>query len=512
VIGLSTVLAIVALCLVAWAMESPSRRPALALPGLLILAVAIGTRLVSGHGVLLTVGGVFLDLGAGLLCAGGYLKLREAEPRRFLLPAALSLFLAAAAHTPLLVSHLTSDHESSPKTERATGRFLLELGPDDDISEIAGVLTRYRARAERAFPRLTLDDDEDLAQYFLVYARDESLSDLMRVLKADAENVDNAEWDVDVQAIPAVEASSMPELELAGHVADDPQRNQQWGLERTQADALHERLRTMTPERSAVVAIIDTGVDSAHEDIRDSFDTSPGTGDRNGHGTHCAGIAGAATNNGLGIASYNWESRYVRIRSYKALGDNGGGSAETVAQAIIDAARDGADVISLSLGSWSPTPPKVEVDAVEFALKRGAIVVAAAGNAASDANQHAPANIEGVISVAAVDQNNRRASFSNRNTGLKRPIAAPGVGILSLKPGSRYVALNGTSMAAPHVAGLLGVMRSIDPELPADAAYEILDRTGNAGPDASSLGNTIDADGALELVVSRRFAALRLGA
>ena len=480
--------------------------------------MAIGTRLFSGAGVLPVVAGLFLDLGAGLVVAGAYLKLRNAEPRRFLLPAALSLFLASIAYIPTVTQQILGRTGSdtapagapSDAHRTASDRFLLELGPDDHISEVASILDRFGARAERAFPTVTLQDDEDLAQYYLVFSEPERRAALMEALRADRENVDNAELDVFVEAIPAIEVrGGLPELELTRAGANDPRLNQQWGLERTNAGELHERLRSFTPERTAVVAIVDTGVDEKHEDIRDSFDKSPGTGDRNGHGTHCAGVAGAATNNAVGIASYNWESRFVKIRSYKALADNGGGSAETVAQAIIDATRDGADVISLSLGSWSPVPPKVEVDAIEYALKNGVIVVAAAGNASSDAKEHSPANIDGVITVSAVDQSNRRASFSNRNTGLKRPIAAPGVGILSLKPGNQYVALNGTSMATPHVAGLLGVMRALNPDLSAGEAYELLRRTGEDGPDAAGVGRTVNAAAAVEAVQASVFASAR---
>lgn len=511
-IGISTLLAVIALCLLAWAMEGRTRRPLLVLPSLLMLALALATRLLSGDALLLTVGGLFLDLGAGLLVAGGYLKLRDAQPKRFLLPAALSLFLAGLAYVPPAARYVWNSVTGETSATHVRGHFLLELGPDDDISEVAAILQRFGARAERAFPRMTLADDEDLAQYYIVYGENDRLGPLMEALEADKEDVDSAEWDALVQAVPTPEyAPSLSEQELAGSLANDPRLDQQWGLLYTNANVLFERLRSMSPRRPAIVAIVDTGVDDGHEDIKDTFDASPGTGDGNGHGTHCAGVAGAATNNGIGIASYNWDSRFVLIRSYKALGNNGGGSAETVAQAIIDAARDGADVISLSLGSYAPVPPKVEVDAIEFALAKGAIVVAAAGNASANARDHAPSNIAGVISVAAVDQSGRRASFSNRNTGLERPIAAPGVGILSLKPGNGYVALNGTSMAAPHVSGLLGVMRAIDPDLTADEAYQILRRTGQEGPDAPSIGRTIDAAGVVEALQQNLFARIPMG-
>jgi thermitase len=496
--ALSTLIVTGAVILLAWAMEGKTRRPVLALPALLGLAIGLGSRLFSGGSLMTVTGGLFLDSGVGLLVAGGYLVLRDADPRRFLVPGAMSLVLGLATMAPSMLWNLVE-----PNTE--FDHFLVELGPDDSIDELSPVLSEFGATAERAFPRLTLAEDEDLAQYYIVHA-ETGLDELRRRLDSDVENVDATEWDIAVAAVPVIE-SKRPTAVPFRRLANDPQAAEQWGLAITKADQLHDNLRSRQPDKKAIVAIVDTGIDQKHEDIAGPFDKSPGTGDRNGHGTHCAGIAGASTNNGVGIASFNWDSKFVSIRGYKALGDNGGGSAETVSQAIIDAARDGADVISLSLGSFSPNAPRVEVQAIEYALKQGAIVVAASGNANSDAKQHSPANIAGVIAVSAVDQNNRKASFSNTNSSLNRPIAAPGVGILSLKPGNGYVSLNGTSMAAPFVAGLLGVMRALHPELSAEDAYKILRQTGQEGPDAKIVGTTIDAASAVETLLNVRRAA-----
>jgi thermitase len=496
-------------------MEGKKRRPLLALPALAGLAVGLGTRVLSGGGLIAITGGLFLDLGIGLVVAGGYLRIRDAEAKRFLLPGALSLVIGLASLGPAAVFNSLFSYSDkpaptqpadTPEPERLKGQFLIELGPDDSIEEIAPLLDFFDATYERAFPEVSLKDDEDLAQYYIVYADEIALNTLRTRLLRDTENIDGAEWNTLVNIVPAIEVDRGERVGVE-RVANDPQAPEQWGLTETRADELHELLRARNPEKKAVVAIVDTGVDDRHEDLVEAFDGSPGTGDKNGHGTHCAGIAGAATNNGVGIASFNWDSRFVSIRAYKALGDNGGGSAESVAQAIIDAARDGADVVSLSLGSFSPNAPRVEVQAIEYALKQGAIVVAAAGNANSDAALHSPANIEGVIAVAAVDQNNRKASFSNTNTSLDRPIAAPGVGILSLKPGNSYVALNGTSMATPFVAGLLGVMRALDPDLGAEEAYDLLRDSGHEGPDAGQVGRTVDAARTVESVLAETAAS-----
>lgn len=382
------------------------------------------------------------------------------------------------------------------RTQGATTELLLELGPDDSIDEVAATLDWNGATWEDAFPTVSMEEDEDLAQYFLLRCPEDLADSLIEALADDAEDVDSIERNSRVSLGPDP-ASRAPTVGEASSAANDPRLAEQWALHAIRGDAALARLAKLRPKRRAIVAIGDTGVDGGHEDLAAVFGDSPGNRDGHGHGTHCAGLAGAVTNNGIGIASLNLDGRFITILGFPALGAGGGGSAETVAQSIIDAADAGADVISLSLGGYHPTPPKVEVDAIEYALRRGAIVVVAAGNESDDASQHAPANVPGVITVAAVDQQGRKASFSNTVDKLRQPIAAPGVDMLSLGPGNAYVPMSGTSMATPLVAGLLGVMRSLDPGLTAEAAYDILRETGRRTPDEAQVGRIVDAEAAL---------------
>lgn len=377
---------------------------------------------------------------------------------------------------------------------------LLELGPDDAIEEVQAILDRHDASAAKAFPEVDLAEDEDVAQFFLVRCPADQMAALIAELKADSGDVDSAEPNDAVALGPVVPASAPDATAGLGGV-NDPHAGEQWGLVAIDGEAALKRLGKLKPKKVALVAIADTGVESSHEDLGAIFVESPGNKDEQGHGTHCAGIAGAGANNGIGVASLNYEGRFVKVLGFAALGADGSGSVESVAQAIIDAADAGADVISLSLGGYHPTPPKAEVEAIDYALKRGAIVVVAAGNESDDAAEHSPANVPGVIVVTATDRNGSKANFSNTANTLEHPIAAPGVDIFSLGLGNGYVPMSGTSMATPMVAGLLGVMRSLQPGLTAQQAYDILKRTGTRGPDAGTIGMTIDADAALAAVV-----------
>jgi thermitase len=133
---------------------------------------------------------------------------------------------------------------------------------------------------------------------------------------------------------------------------------------------------------------------------------------------------------------------------------------------MILAADLGADVISMSLGGPSNDErQRIYEKAVDYCNQKGAIVVVAAGNRSTDAKKYAPASCSNTITVAAVDDELKKARFSNYFTEQKFPIAAPGVNILSTVPNNEYQSFNGTSMATPYVASTIGIMKSIQPAL-----------------------------------------------
>jgi thermitase len=272
-------------------------------------------------------------------------------------------------------------------------------------------------------------------------------------------------------------------------------------------DEYYRILSEQQARKKAKIVILDTGVDGTHEDLDDNFtsietkyDTDP-----HGHGTHCAGIAAGVTNNGLGIGSLagtNDESPFVEVSSVKVLSASGMGTQKTIIAGIIEAADEGADVISLSLGGRSnQSSQRAYSAAVEYAHRAGAIVVAAAGNSNRNAKDFAPANAEGIITVAAIDEHLLRAPFSNRTEDIEMAIAAPGVGIYSTVPGNQYKKYSGTSMACPFVAGLLGVMKSLEPELDHRTAYRMLHDTGLTTSETRVTGRIVQPADALAALV-----------
>lgn len=432
---------------------------------------------------------VATELGIGSWLLAGMLSRhrQQAKPWFFIGGVALTISVALLAFGRISESVQSSE-------------WLLELGPDDSIEEVSDVLDRYDIRFERAFPTVDLAASEDLAQVWILRGQKRDLEKVTRILAVDTENVDHLEANLTLQFLDDVDLASPVISRSASILENDPLANEQWGLDAIRGHEAHAQLRDASPARKARVAVLDTGVDGVHEDLGGIFERSPASVDRHGHGSHVAGLAGAATNNGVGIASLNWEGRFVEVSGYQALADNGSGSLEQIAQAIVDATQDGVDVISMSLGARVPTAPKIISDAVAFAVANNVIVLASAGNANEDAKDHIPSNVPGVIVVSAVDENLRKATFSNTNTSLSWPITAPGVNMLSLKASGGYVQMSGTSMSTPVVSGLVGVMRSFQPDLTAQEAYDILASTGRSVKDSKSIGKLIDADAAISAV------------
>lgn len=249
---------------------------------------------------------------------------------------------------------------------------------------------------------------------------------------------------------------------------------------------------------SVTVALIDSGVLATHEDLagprllkgHDYVSNDSVPDDTCGHGTHTIGTVGATVNNGVGVAGMS----QATLLPMKALAMSGGlfssgcsGSYTAIAQAIMDAADQGAKVISMSIGG---TASATLQNAVDYAYGKGAILVAAAGNDGSANSIDYPGAYPNVIAVGALDSSKNKASYSDM--GPQIDIAAPGSAVISTYNGNTasYSSLSGTSMATPHVAGALALALSCAPagttqSQVINALYATADDLGTAGFDQS---------------------------
>ncbi len=258
------------------------------------------------------------------------------------------------------------------------------------------------------------------------------------------------------ESLPMVEFAEPNFIAEATHTPNDPSFSSQYGPQKISCESAWD---LNTGSSSIVIAIIDTGIDLDHIDLAakivagyDFVNNDSNADDDNGHGTHCAGIASALTNNGVGIAGVGYGCALMPV---KVLNSGGSGSYTAIANGISWATDHGAKVISMSLGG-SSNSSTLET-AVNYAWTNGVVVVAAAGNSNTTSPLY-PAYYANCIAVASTDQNDQKSSFSSYGSWVE--VAAPGSSIYSTYPGNTYATLSGTSMATPHVAGEAGLLWS----------------------------------------------------
>lgn len=280
-----------------------------------------------------------------------------------------------------------------------------------------------------------------------------------------------------------------PQVITVERVPNDPLYAQMWGLQKIEAAAGWD----IAASNTVIVAVIDTGIDFNHEDLRGNLWTGPngehgysatngvlvaGGQDHHLHGTHVAGTIGAVGNNGVGVPGINWK---VQLLAFDFLGAQGSGSSFGAALCIdrmITLKNQGYN-IRVSNNSWGHLGGTDELlfDAFTAATDAGILNACAAGNNGLDTDVfgHSPASLRvgGIISVVASSQNDNKAGFSNYGV-TSTDLAAPGVDILSCRLGGGYWLLSGTSMASPHVAGALAAMFGVAPTLSPLQMKEVL--------------------------------------
>ncbi|MBB3824496.1 serine protease [Xanthomonas arboricola] len=349
-------------------------------------------------------------------------------------------------------------------------------------------------------------------------------------------------------ADPNVQSVEVDQILHATLTPNDTRLSEQWALGTTNAGLNIRSAWDKSTGTNVVVAVIDTGIVS-HPDLNanilpgydfisdaatardgngrdsnpaDEGDWNPGgisgcaVSDSSWHGTHVAGTVAAVTNNTTGVAGTAFNAKVVPVR---VLG-RCGGSLSDIADAIVwssggsvsgvPANANPAEVINMSLGGGGTCSTTMQ-NAISGAVSRGTTVVVAAGNSSANVSGSLPANCANVIAVAATTSAGAKASYSNFGTGID--VSAPGSAILSTlnsgttTPGSAsYASYNGTSMASPHVAGVVALVQSAAPSPLTPAAVEtLLKNTARALPGACSGGcgaGIVNADAAVTAAIS----------
>jgi len=349
----------------------------------------------------------------------------------------VSFLLVAVLLLLNLAGNITTVNAFDRPPDFPAERFLLKFIPDTPDIIISDIFTRYNIEEIEKIEPLDVH---------VVTINDRKTRDIIRNLSHE-DNIEYVEPDI---------------MAMADVVPNDIFYSYQWGLKQINASQAWDITRGST---SVKIAICDTGIDLNHPDLTErivaviNFTDSNTSDDKNGHGTHIAGIAGAITNNKTGIAG---TCSIASLMNIKVLGDNGIGYYSWVTRGIIWAADNGARVINLSLsGGW---PSLTLEHAVDYAWNKNCVIVASAGNNRAG-NASYPAFYSNCMAVAATDKEDNRADFSNY--GYWVDIAAPGVDIYSTLPNHsnntpylNYGCLSGTSVAAPFTSGVAALVWS----------------------------------------------------
>ncbi|GIW23158.1 MAG: thermitase [Candidatus Sericytochromatia bacterium] len=356
-----------------------------------------------------------------------------------------------------------------------TETILAGLTKNATTQELTNVAKKYNIRVEKYLKQINT---------LVISSKGQNVPELINNLSkekifefVETDNIGTSKPDKEDNVL-----DSILKFNVLSNSYNDKYFNQQYGLKNINAIQAWQ----LATGKDVKVAVIDSGTDVDHSDLKnnsiigfDAFSDKKGlkAGDASRlsyisntykHGSHVAGIIAAEANNKKGIVGVAYSSKIMSVKIFpdftdffKPVRKYSDGSDVTIVSIIADgivwAVDNGAKVINMSLGLWEPS--NTIEKAVKYALDRNVSVVVAAGNERSNGNRkNYLASINGVIAVGAVDENNRIAYFSNSGDYIS--VVAPGCDIISSVPSifNSYKKMSGTSMAAPHVAGIVALM------------------------------------------------------
>ena len=373
---------------------------------------------------------------------------------------------------------------------QSTKRFVVSFKAGISDSEIQGLETKYKSKFKKIIPQIGIAIAEKSAD------AEETTEELSSFMKSQS-NVEE------------FEPVNLVKLEkIQGSKANDPELKKQYHLDMIN---MNKAWSVTTGVNKIKIAIVDTGIDLNHPDLKSKIvqganivDPNQKPMDDNGHGTHVAGIAAAATDNKVGVAGIAPDCAIMPIKVLK----NGSGTDIDIAEGIVVATDKGADVINISIGLYTRSTAMER--AIKYAINKNVVVVSSSGNEGKSSKIHLPSMIKGVIEVSATTQRDKIASFSNYAQQIS--VSAPGDKIYSTMPtykveltseaGRNYGILSGTSMASPIVAGLAALIKSEDKSMTPSQVKKRLESTavdlGKKGYDEYYGYGRVDAYAALK--------------
>ncbi|MGE0825215.1 MAG: S8 family serine peptidase [Candidatus Binatia bacterium] len=411
------------------------------------------------------------------------------------------VILVTEGHGTALPALSSSDQRnpSTPATGSAPHKLAREQYRDSQTNQLIDiakreVLVRFdpQMSADQIKEKIARLNSEVISQtgsfglYHLLIPESESVTDFIQKHENDPN-------------LRLLEPNPIVTVEPVTPVANDPLFPVQWGLERIEAPQAWAHL---SGTAGVTVAIIDSGIDSNHPDLRgkvipgwNAIDQNDDTRDQHGHGTALAGIIAANMNDAIGMAGV---CPHCPLLPVKVLDEAGEGTYAQVIAGILWAAERKPQVINFSLGSYGYS--RFLADAVEQAYNAGAVLVAAAGNEATAAALY-PAALPHVISVSGTDSADH--FWTGSNYGARIDMAAPALNILSLDAGSGYLLATGTSFSAAHVSGVAALLRTQHAKLTnaqvAQVLFETADDLGEKGKDTLYGYGRINAGHALRV-------------